>query len=106
MPSNLPYPWLRFLSELDALLPEKVEVHCIGGFVVRFFYNLMRTTEDIDYYTSIPYAVNLESLAGRGSDACWQQKSLRIRSRELEAAKAAYNHARAAYDKIVSESVA
>jgi hypothetical protein len=34
---------------------------------VRFFYNLMRTTEDIDYYLSVPSAINLESLAGRGS---------------------------------------
>jgi hypothetical protein len=40
----------------------------------------------------------------QGVDACWAQKSLRIRSTEIAAAKAAYDHARAAYDRIISES--
>jgi hypothetical protein len=39
-------------------------------------------------------------------DACWQQKSLRIRPHEIAAAKTAYDHARAAYDRIISESKA
>jgi hypothetical protein len=37
-------------------------------------------------------------------DACWAQKSLRIRPRELPAARVAYDGARAAYDRIISES--
>lgn len=37
-------------------------------------------------------------------DVCWEQKSKRIRDSEKEAAKAAYDVARAAYDKIIAES--
>ena len=40
----------------------------------------------------------------RGVDVCWGQKSLRIRPREMAAARAAYDHARAAYDRVISES--
>jgi hypothetical protein len=36
-------------------------------------------------------------------DVCWQQKRQRIRPSELNAAAAVYEHARAAYDQIVSE---
>jgi hypothetical protein len=42
----------------------------------------------------------------QGVDACWKQKSPRIRPSELEAAKAAYDHARAVYDRIISETSA
>ncbi len=40
----------------------------------------------------------------RSVDVCWQQKSQRIRVEELEAAAAAYEHARQVYDAIVFES--
>ena len=36
-------------------------------------------------------------------DVCWGQKSKRIRSSELSAAAAAFDHARAAYDRIILE---
>jgi len=36
-------------------------------------------------------------------DVCWQQKERRIRGGELEAARAAYDHARTAYDQIIAE---
>jgi hypothetical protein len=36
-------------------------------------------------------------------DACWQQKSLRIRPSELNAAQQAYDHARSTYDRITTE---
>jgi hypothetical protein len=36
-------------------------------------------------------------------DACWQQKSLRIRPSELKGAEQAYDHARSIYDRIVSD---
>ncbi len=38
-------------------------------------------------------------------DACWAQKSQRIRPAELAAAAAAYDHARRAYDQVIAESV-
>ena len=71
-PSNkakLPSPWNRFLEELDGLLREQVQVHCIGGFVVSLFYGLPRPTADIDYFAVLPYAAvgELQAWAGQGS---------------------------------------
>jgi len=40
----------------------------------------------------------------KGVDACWNQKAPRIRPSELAAAKSAYDHARATYDRIIAES--
>ncbi len=59
MPANLatgkfPPPWKAFLAELDSILEEPLELHCIGGFVLTFFYGLPRTTGDIDYVTAVP----------------------------------------------------
>lgn len=42
----------------------------------------------------------------RAVDVCWEQKRLRIRPAELSAAAAAYDHARATYDRIVGEALA
>src|SRR6266481_1769112 len=63
----LPSPWLEFLAELDSMLTEPVVLHCIGGFVVCFFYGLARSTADIDYYTAVPANLNLDEVAGEGS---------------------------------------
>lgn len=46
-------PWKEFLAELDGKLTEPVALHCIGGFVVCFFYGLQRITADIDFYTAV-----------------------------------------------------
>ena len=64
-----PSPWAEFLSELDALLPGHVKVHCIGGFVVSLYYGLPRPTGDVDFFSAIPnYRVNeLQAIAGAGS---------------------------------------
>jgi|SRR5580692_11235438 hypothetical protein len=69
MPPDLPPPWKQFLEEVDALLSEPVELHCIGGFAVVAAYYLPRSTNDLDYYTPIPVdcGENLEQLAGQGS---------------------------------------
>jgi len=64
---TIPSPWKEFLLEFDDLLPEPVELHCIGGFVLAYFYGLPRTTGDIDYYTAIPAYLNLDEMAGQGS---------------------------------------
>jgi Nucleotidyltransferase of unknown function (DUF6036) len=63
----LPSPWKEFLLELDSMLTEPLKLHCIGGFVICYFYGLPRTTGDIDYYTAIPANHNLIELAGEGS---------------------------------------
>ncbi len=66
-PRTLPSPWKEFLAQLDRMLREPLELHCIGGFVFTHFYGLSRTTGDIDYYTAIPANLNLDEVAGQGS---------------------------------------
>jgi hypothetical protein len=63
----LPSPWKEFLSEIDSRLNEPLGLHCIGGFVICYFYGLPRITGDIDYYTSVPANINLIEVAGDGS---------------------------------------
>ena len=58
-------PWKEFLTELDGMLDEPLELHCVGGFVFTYFYGLLRTTGDIDYYTAIPANLNLDEVASR-----------------------------------------
>jgi len=62
--------WAAFLDEVDRSLPEPVELHCIGGFVVSQLYGFPRPTGDVDYVTAIPHdrVADLEELAGRGSN--------------------------------------
>lgn len=64
-----PLPWAEFLEELDGLLNEVVEIHCIGGFAVVMAYGLPRSTNDLDYFALIPHTRlrELEELAGEGS---------------------------------------
>jgi hypothetical protein len=63
----LPSPWKPFLTEIDQALTEPLELHCIGGFALVHFYELPRTTGDIDYYTAIPANIDLDAAAGEGS---------------------------------------
>ena len=72
MPSatpELPSPWREFLLEVDALLQEPVEVHCLGGFVVTLLYGLTRTTSDVDYIEISPAGADqtLQGIAGPDS---------------------------------------
>jgi hypothetical protein len=59
----------KFLAELDGLLDEPIELHCIGGFAVVVGYGLLRATNDLDYTTLIPFnRINdLQRIAGEGS---------------------------------------
>jgi hypothetical protein len=68
MPTDsLPSPWKEFLLEIDSMLTEPLKLHCIGGFVICYFYGLPRPTGDIDYYTAVPANLNLIEIAGEGS---------------------------------------
>ncbi|HKO03839.1 MAG TPA: DUF6036 family nucleotidyltransferase [Candidatus Acidoferrales bacterium] len=62
-------PWKEFLEEIDALLDEPFQVHCIGGFALVVGYGLPRATNDLDYRTLVPYSrmKDLQSMAGPGS---------------------------------------
>ena len=59
--------WRDFLNELDGLLPDPVELVCIGGFVLAEVYGSPRPTGDIDYIQSTG-TVKIEEYAGRGRE--------------------------------------
>lgn len=67
--ASLSPPWREFLAELDSLLDESLEFHCIGGFAAVAAYGLPRSTNDLDYFTMVPSdrTGKLERLAGEGS---------------------------------------
>jgi len=69
MPPSIPRPWDAFLTELDQVLEEPVELHCIGGFVVALLYGMGRPTADVDVLEVRPAAMRaqLGELAGRHS---------------------------------------
>jgi hypothetical protein len=69
-------PWKAFLEDLDSLLAEAVQLHCIGGFAVVAAYGLLRSTNDLDYFSIQPYdcAAQIETTAGRGSSLAQKHK--------------------------------
>ena len=71
---SLPSPWKEFLLEIDSMLTEPLELHCIGGFVICYFYGLPRPTGDIDYYSAVPANLNLIEMAGEGSELAKKYK--------------------------------
>lgn len=54
MQPDLPRPWSDFLADLDRLLPEPVQLHCLGGFVLIACYKIPRPTADIDCVAVVP----------------------------------------------------
>ena len=66
MPHDIPTPWDAFLLDLDQLLDERVEFHCLGGFVMAMLYGLKRPTADVDVLAIKP-RVDLTPRAGKGS---------------------------------------
>jgi hypothetical protein len=64
-----PEPWRSFLAELDGQLKGRVELRCLGGFVVAQQYGVGRETSDIDFVSVIAQSSddNIEILAGLGS---------------------------------------
>lgn len=68
-PSEPAEPWRSFLREFDGVLKGKVELRCLGGFVVAQHYGTGRETSDIDFLAAIVESQDddLERLAGPGS---------------------------------------
>src|SRR5262245_26673482 len=68
-PSDLSEIWRAFLNDVDAALPEPIELHCLGGFVATLQYGLPRPTADLDYLQIAPPASQefLQTVAGEGS---------------------------------------
>jgi Nucleotidyltransferase of unknown function (DUF6036) len=76
MSLDLPQPWAAFLRELDGLLDEPSEFHCIDGFAVVVAYGLPRSTNDLDYVSLIPCnrIPDIQRLAGEGSPLARKHK--------------------------------
>lgn len=55
MSTNIPEPWLSFLTEIDESLTQETHFHCIGGFVVTIVHGFERepSTSDIDILTLV-----------------------------------------------------
>lgn len=70
VPSSLPSPWAEFLGELDKMLARPVELHCLGGFVLKVLYGFERPTADIDYIAAFPSedVGVIQAIAGPGSE--------------------------------------
>lgn len=69
-PDIPPEPWHSFLTEVNALVPEEIYFHCLGGFVIQQLYGLPRATQDIDTLSVTPraYIAPLMERAGNGSE--------------------------------------
>jgi hypothetical protein len=63
-----PEPWLGFLTELDAEARHRVDLHCLGGFVVTHAYGFNRTTSDVDVIMFVP-KTEASRLIGLGQKA-------------------------------------
>jgi hypothetical protein len=61
-------PWASFLKDVDEQLPERTEIHCLGGFVVTVIFGSARSTRDLDALPLIGQHSVLWDLAGKGSD--------------------------------------
>jgi hypothetical protein len=44
----IPEPWGSFLRELDEIATNRVDFHCIGGFVITRKFGFARETRDVD----------------------------------------------------------
>ena len=105
------------IAKLDGMLNEPLELHCVGGFVVSYFYGFPRTTGHIDYYTAVPANFNLIEVNGEGSPLhkkyglCLHKAVTTLpenyESRLTEMAKKQFRHLRLlvpdAYDCILSK---
>lgn len=62
-------PWKSFWQEIDEVVTEPIELHCLGGFVITLLYGLERSTADVDVISVIPRytAKRLLEIAGKGS---------------------------------------
>lgn len=69
MPERIQEPWIGFLRDVDRALKGRVEVHCLGGFVLAALWRLPRPTSDIDFIEARPGAAGEELLkiAGAGT---------------------------------------
>jgi hypothetical protein len=68
--SELPAePWQSFLADLDAVLDQPTDLHCIGGFAISQYFGFARETADPDVLSVAPQPMRaaVAVVAGKGS---------------------------------------
>ena len=62
-------PWRSFLRDIDAQLPGRTEIHCLGGFVVAEYYASARPTSDVDIIRvrGASDLADVQRIGGKGS---------------------------------------
>lgn len=62
-------PWRSFLADLDALLDQPADLHCIGGFAIGQYFGFARETADLDVLgiAPLPMRAVITAAAGKGS---------------------------------------
>lgn len=68
MPVPIPEPWLSFLSEVDREISQRIEAHCLGGFVLTVLWDLPRPTGDVDIVAVEPSRATGELLRIAGEE--------------------------------------
>lgn len=73
----LPEPWGSFLRELDKIATDRVDFHCIGGFVVTRKYGFRRETSDVDVLSITPKA-QLQDFLNMGREGSELHRRYRV----------------------------
>lgn len=70
-------PWNFFFADIDNVLSESIELHCLGGFAMTTLYGLARPTAGVDVLPigSRSVTKQLIELAGEGSPLHKQHRS-------------------------------
>jgi hypothetical protein len=67
-------PWRSFLSDLDSLLDESADLHCIGGFAISQYFGFARETADLDVLSVAPQSMRAAIAAAAGKGSALQRK--------------------------------
>ncbi|MGH6689508.1 MAG: hypothetical protein ACREF4_02360 [Gammaproteobacteria bacterium] len=80
-------PWQAFLVDVDRCLPFPIEIHCLGGFVAAFYYDLPRPTNDLDYIEVVPHdaMATVQEVAGVESALAIHPMNRRVSGRSNKA---------------------
>lgn len=80
----LPSPWNKFLTEVDGMLSEQLDLHCVGGFVVAYFYGAPGYLKHIRLLVLDPYDCILSKVE-RNVDVDVNDAEYLFRSQKLDA---------------------
>ena len=78
--SELPsQPWRSFLSDLDGLVDQITDLHCIGGFAISQYFGFARETADLDVLAIAPLPERAVIIAVAGKQSGSSPEAPRLR---------------------------